>query len=387
MDQVTRHLHMKGGIAETSYSANSSAQRKAICMTKTMLEEAILDVHSRFHSSTISAIEKKESICIADLGCSSGPNTLQVVSYMLDAVYRKCRERHLVMPEILVFLNDLPVNDFNTLFKYLEKFQDELRETKGDGFGPCFVTGMPGTFYGRLFPSATLHLVHSSYSIHWLSKVPQGIEKSNKGNLYISKSSPSSVIEAYLEQFKTDFKVFLKCRSEELVDRGRMVLTLIGRRSSDPTSKECCCLWELLAMALKDMVREGTVEEEKIDSFNFPNYFPSLEEVQSVIQGEGSFMVNQLQTFNVNWDGSDSSEDGSSVTGKFRSSYTIAKSIRAVSESLLVGHFGEKIIDELFRRFREIVANYATKEKTEHTNLVISVTKGGQMSLNHKLHK
>ncbi|KAI3867708.1 hypothetical protein MKW92_016523 [Papaver armeniacum] len=378
MGQVTKLLRMNGGNAETSYSSNSSAQKKAICMTKAMLEEAIWDINLRFYSGTTSAMDKMKSVCVADLGCSSGPNTLLVVSHLLDTINKKCHEHHMITPEILVFLNDLPGNDFNTLFKNLESFNDNIRKNKGNNLGPCFVSGMPGTFYGRLFPGGTLHFVHSSYSLHWLSKVPQGIEKSNKGNLYISKSSPPSVIEAYLKQFKKDFRVFLKCRSEELVDGGRMVLTFIGRRSSDPTSKECCCLWELLAMALKDMVIKGTVQEEKLDSFNFPNYYPSPEEVQSVIQDDGSFLVNQLQTFNVNWDGSDSSENGSSLTDKFRSSYVTAMCIRAVSESLLVGHFGEEIIEELFQRYREIVANYyATKEKTEHTNLVISLTKGG----------
>ncbi|WP_368736150.1 hypothetical protein, partial [Bacillus safensis] len=40
-----------------------------------------------------------------------------------------------------------------------KSFRDELKNTKGDGFGPCFVAGMPGTFYGRLFPSNTVHFV------------------------------------------------------------------------------------------------------------------------------------------------------------------------------------------------------------------------------------
>ena len=35
-----------------------------------------------------------------------------------------------------------------------------------------------------------------------------------------------------------------------------MVLTFLGRRSDDPSSKECCYIWELLAVALNDMVSE-----------------------------------------------------------------------------------------------------------------------------------
>lgn len=72
----------------------------------------------------------------------------------------------------------------------------------------------------------------------------------------MSSSSPPNVINAYYEQFKQDFSLFLKCRSEELVTGGRMVLTILGRRSDDPTSKECCYIWELLATALNDMVSE-----------------------------------------------------------------------------------------------------------------------------------
>ncbi|KAI3968510.1 hypothetical protein MKX01_007820, partial [Papaver californicum] len=253
---------------------------------------------------------------------------------------------------------------------YLKSFCDELKNTKGDGFGPYFVAGMPGTFYGRLFPSNTVHFVHSSYSLHWLSQVPTGTE-SNKGNVYIAESSPPSVIEAYLKQFKKDFIAFLKYRSEELIKGGRMVLTLLCRGSSDPSGK----LLGLLSMALKDMVLEGVVEEQKLDKWNFPIYFPSLEEVKAIIQNEGSFWVNQLETFQTNWDGSDSSEGGS-MTDTLRSSHLIANNIRSVSESLLTSHFGEEIIDEVFVRFREKVEEYAVKEKTEYTNLVISVTKG-----------
>ena len=71
-----------------------------------------------------------------------------------------------------VYLNDLPGNDFNTIFRSLRSFEDMLQEQMRDNnFGHCFVNGVPGTFYGRLFPSKHLHFVHSSYSLHWLSQV------------------------------------------------------------------------------------------------------------------------------------------------------------------------------------------------------------------------
>ena len=124
---------------------------------------------------TVRALYSKENFpqyfTVADLGCSSGPNTLSPTYEMIDAVVGLCRETGHAPPELLVFLNDLPSNDFNTGFRSLPDFYNMLKKEKGDDLGPCFIAGMPGSFYGRLFPSKTLNFVHSSYSVHWLSKV------------------------------------------------------------------------------------------------------------------------------------------------------------------------------------------------------------------------
>lgn len=89
----------------------------------------------------------------------------------------------------------------------------------------------------------------------YIEQVPE-LAKTNKGNIYMSRTSPPSVIRAYREQFQRDFTLFLKCRGEEVVSGGRMVLTILGRRSNDPCSKECCFVWDLLATALNEMVME-----------------------------------------------------------------------------------------------------------------------------------
>ncbi|KAI3835818.1 hypothetical protein MKX03_013414 [Papaver bracteatum] len=380
MDQVILNIHMNGGTAETSYSANSSVQKRGILITRPIVEEAILSILSKLSDnidtiSTSTPKLRKTTICIAELGCSSGPNALLAVSHIMETIRNKYCKYDRVTPEILVFLNDLTGNDFNTVFKYVGGFCDELR-TKGDGFGPCFVAGMPGTFYGRLFPSNTLHIVHSSYSVTWLSQVPQALGNHNR-DFYITKSSPPSVITAYLNQYNKDFKVFLECRSEELVNGGRMVLTITGRISSDPTSKECCSFWELLSLSARDMVLQGAIEEEKLNLFNIPVYYPSPEEVKSIVESEGSFTINQLQTFHVNWDSSDPKGDETSVTNNLRNTHYIAANIlRASTEPLLANHFGKEIMDKLYGRLEERIAEYATKEKTEFTHLVISMTKG-----------
>ncbi|XP_021273860.1 LOW QUALITY PROTEIN: salicylate carboxymethyltransferase-like [Herrania umbratica] len=375
--EVIQVLHMKGGVGETSY-ANSPdiftslnhnisllISQKVLPMTKPITEESMTELYC----STYPA-----GIAIADLGCSSRPNAFFVVSEfikLVDSIRQKLGQKS---PEYQVFLNDFPGNDFNTIFRSLPSFQNKLKKQLGDGSRPCFFTGVPGSFYDRLFRNNSLHFVHSSYSLHWLSHVPGGLE-SKKGNIYMASTSPPDVLKEYYEQFQQDFLLFLKCRSEELVDGGRMVLTLLGRRSDDPSSKECCYIWELLAMALNDMVFEGLIEEEKLISFNIPKYTPSPAEVKSEVLKERSFTVHRLEVnIEVNWNAcqnepelSDAFKDGG---------YSVAKCMRAVAEPLLASHFGEAIIDEVFRRYRDIVADRMSKEKPEFVNVTISLIKG-----------
>ena len=128
------------------------------------MEEAILE-------SLISSNNIPKSMGIADLGCSSGPNTLLVISEIMNAIHAICCSLGNSSPEFRFFLNDLFNNDFNDIFASLPDFYNRIREEKGRDFGPCFIFGVPGSFYGRLFPRKSMHFVHSSSSLHWLSQV------------------------------------------------------------------------------------------------------------------------------------------------------------------------------------------------------------------------
>ncbi|XP_055811986.1 S-adenosyl-L-methionine:benzoic acid/salicylic acid carboxyl methyltransferase 3-like [Solanum dulcamara] len=272
-------------------------------------------------------------------------------------------------PEFHFLFNDLPSNDFNTIFQSLGKFEHDLRNKIGERFGPCVFSGVSGSFYTRLFPSKSLHFVHSSYSLHWLSQVPDLIEK-NKGNIYMSSASPLSVMKAYYKQYESDFSNFLKYRSEELMKGGKMVLTFLGRESEDPSSKECCYIWELLSMALNELVVEGLIEEEKVDSFNTPQYTPSPAEVKYIVDKEGSFTINRLETTRVHWNNASNNNENINNGG-----YNVSRCMRAVAEPLLVSQFSPKLMDLVFQKYEEIVSECMAKEKTEFINVTVSLTR------------
>uniref|UniRef100_A0A2C9V470 Uncharacterized protein n=1 Tax=Manihot esculenta TaxID=3983 RepID=A0A2C9V470_MANES len=255
-------------------------KRTVIKRVKPILEDTV----KAFYTKSL-----YDKFAIVDMGCSSGPNALEAISIIINKIFTLSKEKGQTFPELLVFLNDLPGNDFNNIFKSLPQFYKKLKEQTGLDLGTCFISGMPGTFYGRLFPIETLDFVHSSCSLHWLS--------------------------------------------------------------------------------------QGLIEEANVDSFNIPFYTPFSGEVTDIVGKEGSFKINNLKTFELNWDSNGNDENQDYAFDMKASGEFVACCVRAASESTLASHFGEAIIDELFLRYARNVGDHLSKEKTKYILLVISMSK------------
>lgn len=123
---------------------------------------------------------------------------------------------------------------------------------------------------------------------------------------------------------------------------------------------------------------QGLVEEEKVDSFDAPYYAPCIEELKLEVEKEGSFMVDVHEAYEIDWDGGNIiMESQSDSMGTISSGERVARTIRAVVESMLESHFGSHIMDELFRRYAELVEDHLSKTRTKYINLVISLVKRG----------
>jgi len=226
---------MKVRIGRKKLTSLTYVQRAAINNAKAMMDDAIaekLDVTSNC------------TFRIADLGCSVGPNTLFVVQNIIDAVQHKYQ-----LSEYQVFFNDHASNDFNTLFASFPPKK------------PYFAAGVPGSFHCRLFPESSLHFVHSSFALHWLSKVPEELlnKKSaswNKGRVHYT-SAPDEVVHAYAAQFAEDMTMFLDARAKEVVVGGLMVLLMPATPNGIPHSNAPSGLiCDLLGFSLMDMAKE-----------------------------------------------------------------------------------------------------------------------------------
>ncbi|GAU15273.1 hypothetical protein TSUD_03400 [Trifolium subterraneum] len=85
-----------------------------------------------------------------------------------------------------------------------------------------------------------------------------------------------------------------------------------------------------------------------------------------VIEKEGSFMMDFHETYEIGWDEGMELE----IRGE-----GFARAMRAVVESILECHFGSHIMDELFRRYAQLVDNHLSNTRAKLITFIISLVK------------
>jgi SAM-dependent methyltransferase len=359
-------LGMKGGNGDSSYVNNSSGQLKLVLAIKPLLEHSIYN-----NVSSVMGMKGLDNVFrIADLGCATGMNTLLTADTIVKAVKLTFIQHSMDVPEFQVYFADLPSNDFNTLFRTLPplKGADGItaaahNEEKPPTTRSYFASAVSGSHYGRLFPRQTLHFCHSSMSLHWLSQVPASVADRhsvawNGGHLYISSDA---VADAYLTQFREDLASFLEARAEEIVPGGCMFIAFLARSSGDVKEQGGIAVSARhLEEAFKELVKEGLIEEEKLDSLNLPLYGPTVEELQSVVGTEQSFEIESMRLlsgFPIH-PLMEVREGEEEMAGRI-----IGNFYRSLYENIVGTHLGwdEHLVDNFFTR----IANRATAKHGE----------------------
>ncbi|KAK6255774.1 hypothetical protein SCA6_017079 [Theobroma cacao] len=331
---VSRSFTMKGGDGPLSYARNSSLQKGVVDATKEMIIQAIantLDIDKL-------CSESSKTFQIADFGCSIGPNTFYAMQNIIESVEQKCHAKHgssaSIDLEFQVFFNDHTSNDFNTLFSSLPPSL------------PYFAAGVPGSFYGRLFPKSSIQIGHSSSALQWLSKVPEEVVDSsspawNKGSIYCT-GTEKEVAKAFAAQFENDMETFLNARAEELASGGLMVLVMGGI----PDGISLCQtsigkFYDFFGSCLLNLAKKGLVTEEKVKSFNLPLYFPSTKELKAIIGRNGDFSIER----------SDEIIEKLKHVHALPDAQIYISQIRAGMEGLIKHHFGKEIAEEFFQSY------------------------------------
>lgn len=182
----------------TNYNSNSHIQRTAVEISIPFIKQAVdtLDIPSIASSPFI----------IADFGSSQGLNSVYAMKTIIDYLYEKKND----MREPLIVHNDLPTNDWTTLFQLLI----ETNMYRGLASGRSFCE--------QCLPNNSLSIGYSSSALSWLSGKPCNISD----HCYADLSRNLKEREAFKHYAYLDYCRFLENRSRELLFNGVLILSI-----------------------------------------------------------------------------------------------------------------------------------------------------------------
>ncbi|XP_065857414.1 loganic acid O-methyltransferase-like [Euphorbia lathyris] len=285
-----------------------------------------------------SFLSASNTICVADLGCAVGPNTFSCMQDIIDVVKHKYQTQcpNSSMPEFQVLFNDQTSNDFNTLFATLPPERE------------YFTAGVPGSFYGRLFPESSIHVAQCNYALHWLLEEPEELQDMNspawnKGRIHYT-SAPEAVVKAYADQWAKGFNDFLNARSKEIMAGGILIIIMPSIPDDVPYSQvPNGILFDFLTSILLDMAQKGMIREEEVDAFNLPLYAAPPGEIGELIEKNGYFNIESIGLTNPSpWLKDDVHVDLNDYL----------RHTRAAWESIFFKHFSTTIVTQIFERLR-----------------------------------
>jgi S-adenosylmethionine-dependent carboxyl methyltransferase len=195
--------------------------------------------HAREAACRVDLHPGNDPIIIADYGSSQGKNSLAPMRTVIEALRSRVGAERAVM----VCHVDLPVNDFNALFKTLDSDLDSYTRNMAN----VYACGVGRSFFESVLPPSTVHFGWSAYAAQWLSCVPEV----TAGHLWFARLN-ASARSVYEQQAARDWESFLTLRATELRPGGRLVVVFPGVGS-------CEAIADHADAAIAEMLDEGVI--------------------------------------------------------------------------------------------------------------------------------
>jgi hypothetical protein len=215
-----------------------------------------------------------------------------------------------------------------------------------------------GSFYGRLFPTSSVHFITCCNALLWMDHLPNvpvrdfvSYRRPQPGR---GPSVPPEVEAAFTQQAHGDLVRFLEARACELVPGGKL---LIANPADDEQRRTGDGLYDVLNDACVDLVAAGRLERSRYERLTIPIYFRTIAETLAPLEEAGSpvrgaFTVEHAETLEVPTPFIQAFRAGGGVTA-YADGFT--GFLRAFSEPVvraaLVGEDGDPaVVDEVFDR-------------------------------------
>jgi hypothetical protein len=308
----------------------------------------------------------EENIVIADYGCSQGLNSMKPMSVAIDALRRRSGPSR----PVEIYHNDLPANDFGSLFQVIAEDAGSYTIAHDKVFP--FAIGR--SYFEPILPPGSVHAAWNSWTMQWLSK--QAADAPD--HVFGSMSGVTEVKAAIATQQAEDWAHFLELRSLELRLGGRLVSIFPGR-TSDKRG------WEYLGgelwQAVLDLKRDGLIELHEAIRITIPTAQRSLEDVRAPFRHGGRFAGLEIEHAVV-IDGPDMHWGELQRTGDVnafaRSWAGMARGFAGPTITSALDETRDRaaIVDALFRRYEERLA--ANPQPHTHYMAIVVLAKTGE---------
>lgn len=322
----------QGMTGEGDYDQHSGGQRQDAAS----LVQLVVDAAARIEPDPA-----RGTVVIADYGSAQGRASVPLVKSAIEQI-----RAHLGDVPIAVVHNDVLANDWTGLFANLRDGDSYL----GVGGGPITPMTSACSFYEPVTPPGFVDLGMSFAALQWLADPGPG----GTGDALYFDQLTGAAAGQMADQAHRDWTHLLSRRADELAPGARMVLDMMGRHDDGEATGHLA--WTHVASIARELVEEGRLDPARLDSYVFPVYERTLDEVRRPFDGTiGDRLVLEHlaldDSVNPVWAAYQESRDLDAFAAGFVGFF------RAFSEPSLVAALDPdgSALDELYRRLADAV--------------------------------
>lgn len=192
-------------------------------------------------TESIAPITNKPLVEIADYGCSEGANSIIFFNKVIQAL-----KNRLITSAISITHCDLPDNDWSSLNNLLITSESSYLKQPS-----VYSSNIGRSFYNQLFPSNSIDVGHSAFSLHYLSNQDENQSK------YPELNHLDAPRKAFLDMYK-----LLTLRIEELVPSGHF-FAIVGFEAEERPIVAA----EIMNKTFGKMIENGFLTAEEMGNF------------------------------------------------------------------------------------------------------------------------
>ncbi len=245
------------------YNDNSEVQAFAASKLSKLIK--------KFAAKLLANIGPEETVNVCEYGCATGGSSIAPIRAIEESAGTR---------KIRVIMNDLPMNDWETLQTTIE-----------EEFPNIDFTYVAKSMYSPIAKDASIHLGFSCFAQHWLDNgAPTGLP----GDALWANQLPTHCLErqSWEKASRDNWRKKLLLRAKEIVPGGRLIIHIHSSLNDGNLSEKFAAT---LQKAKSQMIEHKELSPEQANNLHIPQYCKSPSEIFSTLCTSEVSLVWQVE--------------------------------------------------------------------------------------------